>query len=31
VEPIRIDVITRIDGVTFDAAWLDRVEARFGE
>jgi hypothetical protein len=31
VEPIRIDVITRIDGVTFDAAWLDRVEARFGD
>jgi hypothetical protein len=27
VEPIRIDVITEIDGVTFDEAWNDRVEA----
>lgn len=31
VEPIRIDVITRIDGVEFDAAWSDRVEARFDD
>jgi Nucleotidyl transferase of unknown function (DUF2204) len=31
VEPIRIDVITRIDGVSFDEAWPDRVEARFGD
>jgi hypothetical protein len=31
VEPIRIDVITRIDGVTFDAAWSDRIEARFDD
>lgn len=31
VEPIRIDVITRIDGVDFDAAWPDRMDARFGD
>jgi hypothetical protein len=31
VEPIRIDVITTIDGVTFDEAWPDRVQARFAD
>jgi len=31
VEPIRIDVITTIDGVTFDEAWPDRVSARFAD
>lgn len=27
VPPYRIDVLTSISGVTFDAAWADRVEA----
>src|SRR5262245_33445251 len=31
VEPIRIDIITRIDGVDFDEAWRERVEATFGD
>jgi len=31
VPPIRIDVLTSIDGVTFDEAWPDRLEARLGE
>lgn len=31
VEPIRIDVITAIDGVEFGEAWADRVAARFGD
>jgi hypothetical protein len=31
VEPVRIDVITRIDGVDFGEAWPDRVEATFGD
>jgi hypothetical protein len=31
VEPIRIDIITRIDGVEFDEAWPERVEATFGD
>jgi Nucleotidyl transferase of unknown function (DUF2204) len=30
VEPVRIDVITQIDGVSFDEAWMERVPARFG-
>ncbi|MGE0325622.1 MAG: hypothetical protein AB7S68_25070, partial [Polyangiaceae bacterium] len=29
VEPIRIDVLTSIDGVEFDDAWADRVASRF--
>jgi hypothetical protein len=31
IEPIRIDVITAIDGVTFDEAWPDRVELDFAD
>jgi hypothetical protein len=31
VAPNRIDVATRIDGVTFDAAWPNRTETRFGD
>jgi hypothetical protein len=31
VEPIRIDIITRIDGVAFDDAWTDRLSVRFGD
>lgn len=29
VPPVRIDVITAIDGVEFAPAWRDRVVARF--
>ena len=28
--PLRIDVLTSIDGVTFDDAWSDRVHVDFG-
>jgi len=31
IAPIRIDVITRIDGVQFADAWSDRVQTRFGD
>lgn len=31
VEPIRIDVITAIDGVVFPEAWLARITARFAD
>jgi hypothetical protein len=31
VPPLRIDVITAIDGVDFADAWPDRFEASFGE
>jgi hypothetical protein len=31
VEPIRIDVLTVIDGVSFDEAWTDRVSSRFSD
>jgi len=31
VAPNRIDITTRIDGVSFDAAWPNRVETRFGD
>ena len=27
VPPVRIDIITNIDGVEFDPAWLNRIEA----
>jgi len=30
VPPIRIDVLTAIDGVTFDDAWPNRVSGRVG-
>ena len=30
VPPVRIDIITSIDGVDFAAAWPDRVEANLG-
>jgi hypothetical protein len=29
--PRRIDVLTQIDGVTFDEAWRGRIEARIGD
>ena len=31
VPPNRIDVVTSIDGVAFDAAWPDRVETSYGD
>ncbi len=31
VPPLRVDVITAIDGVEFKAAWPDRVEARLDD
>ncbi|HPF36778.1 MAG TPA: nucleotidyltransferase [Candidatus Krumholzibacteria bacterium] len=31
VPPVRIDVITEIDGVLFESAWPDRVDVRLGE
>ncbi len=31
VEPVRIDVLTSIAGITFEVAWADRVEAPFGD
>jgi hypothetical protein len=30
VAPLRIDVLTAIDGVTFDEAWPERVESEYG-
>jgi hypothetical protein len=30
VAPLRIDVITAIDGVEFSEAWAERLETRFG-
>jgi hypothetical protein len=31
IAPIRIDVITKIDGVEFEQAWRRRLETRFGD
>jgi hypothetical protein len=31
VPPTRIDVLTKIDGLTFTEAWPGHIEARFGE
>jgi hypothetical protein len=31
VPPIRIDIVTSIDGVTFEEAWLERVESRYDD
>jgi hypothetical protein len=31
IAPIRIDVLSSIDGVTFDAAWQNKVDARYGD
>ena len=31
VEPIRIDVMTAIDGVQFDEAWSSRMVSKFGD
>ena len=29
--PIRIDILTAIDGVTFDEAWPARVSSKYGD
>jgi hypothetical protein len=31
VEPVRIDILTLIDGVDFDAAWRDRMISSFAD
>jgi len=31
VEPIRIDILTVIDGVQFDEAWADRMSSKFAD
>jgi hypothetical protein len=31
VEPVRIDLLTEIDGVSFDDAWLGRLQATFAD
>lgn len=31
VEPIRIDVMTAIDGVQFEEAWADRMSSKFAD
>src|SRR5687767_6219961 len=31
VAPIRIDILTAIDGVTFEEAWPARVTSRYGD
>lgn len=31
VEPVRIDIITAVDGVTFDPAWQNRIPAEYGD
>lgn len=30
IEPVRIDVITVIDGIEFDSAWRNRIPAEYG-
>ncbi len=30
IPPYRIDILTSIDGVTFEAAWKNKVEGRYG-
>ena len=29
--PVRIDIITSIAGVTFDSAWMNKVEGKYGD
>jgi hypothetical protein len=31
IEPLRIDLLTSIDGVDFAEAWIDRFESRFAD
>lgn len=30
VEPVRIDIITSVDGLTFDGAWRNRISSDYG-
>ena len=30
VEPVRIDILTAVDALTFEEAWRERLETRFG-
>jgi len=30
VEPVRIDIITEVDGLTFEPAWQNRVASQYG-
>jgi len=30
VEPVRIDIITAVDGLAFEPAWQNRVHAEYG-
>jgi hypothetical protein len=31
VDPLRVDILSTIDGITFDEAWARRVEAQFAD
>jgi hypothetical protein len=31
VEPVRVDIVTSIDGVDFEEAWPDRISADYGD
>ena len=31
VPPLRIDILTSVDGITFDEAWPTRVRSRYGD
>lgn len=31
VEPVRIDIITEVDGLVFDAAWQNRITTQYGD
>lgn len=30
VEPVRIDILTQLTGLTFDEAWRERIHGNFG-
>jgi hypothetical protein len=30
IEPVRIDIITAVDGLTFEAAWRNRIPSEYG-
>jgi len=30
VDPVRIDIITAVDGLTFEPAWRNRVSSEYG-
>ena len=31
IDPVRVDIITSIDGLTFDSAWRNRLVANYGD